>query len=135
MNEQIVDFAKWLAQEEWMSVCVENKWVWQCHKLHTPELSGYYTEEQLFEIYKMQKMTAVEWLSEQINKHYSDNQLTNEIEYAKKMENKQLKMCANFWHGSEISTPIFKQYLKKEKPIIEPFDKFKKIKNEQELDM
>jgi len=59
MNEQIaIDFAKWLAKD-WMSTWVNDKWMWEHTDGYKPESykhhGEYYTEEELFEIYKTDK--------------------------------------------------------------------------------
>jgi len=56
MNEQIaIDFAKWLAKD-WMSMWVTDKWMWEHTDGYKPDgykhHGEYYTEEELFEIYK-----------------------------------------------------------------------------------
>jgi len=58
MNEQIaIDFAKWLAKD-WMSTWVNDKWMWEHTDGYKPDSYNhhgvYYTEEELFEIYKNQ---------------------------------------------------------------------------------
>jgi diaminopimelate epimerase len=51
-----IDFAKWLAKD-WMSIWVEDKWMWECineqSELYTKY--EYLSEEQLFELYKASK--------------------------------------------------------------------------------
>lgn len=52
-KEGAIDFAKWLAKE-WMSMWVEDKWLWENVSVDTNDQSlwkGYYTEEELYEIY------------------------------------------------------------------------------------
>jgi len=52
-----VNFAKWISEGDWMSIWVEDKWMWE----HQEELSsshkwfGYKTNEELFELYKASK--------------------------------------------------------------------------------
>lgn len=54
MKERAIDFAKWLAKE-WMSIWVEDKWLWEWQPERTPETIHmhlkYYTEEELYELY------------------------------------------------------------------------------------
>jgi hypothetical protein len=51
-----INFAKWIAKD-WMSIWVENKWIWECineqNKLYTKY--EYLTEEQLYELYLKEK--------------------------------------------------------------------------------
>lgn len=52
-KEGAIDFAKWLAKE-WMSMWVEDRWLWENVSVDTNDQSmwkGYYTEEELYEIY------------------------------------------------------------------------------------
>lgn len=52
-KEGAIDFAKWLAKE-WMSMWVEDKWLWENVSVNTNDQSnwkGYYTEEELYELY------------------------------------------------------------------------------------
>ena len=51
-KEASIDFVKWLAKD-WMSIWVENKWMWECQTDPSPysEKYGYLTEEQLYELY------------------------------------------------------------------------------------
>lgn len=53
-KEGAIDFAKWLSKE-WMSIWVVDKWMWEnVNILPTNDESiwkGYYTEEQLYELY------------------------------------------------------------------------------------
>lgn len=52
-KESAIDFAKWLAKE-WMSMWVEDRWLWENVSLDTNDQTkwkGYYTEEQLYELY------------------------------------------------------------------------------------
>jgi hypothetical protein len=50
-----IGFAKWLAKD-WMSIWVNDKWLWEHIDGYKPESykhhGEYYTEEELFEIYK-----------------------------------------------------------------------------------
>ena len=48
-KEACIDFAKWLAQSDWMSIWVKDKWMWEC-QLEDSKL-GYKTEEELYQIY------------------------------------------------------------------------------------
>lgn len=48
-KEACIDFAKWLAQSDWMSTWVKDKWMWEC-QLEDSKL-GYKTEEELYQIY------------------------------------------------------------------------------------
>ena len=53
MRERAIDFAKWLAKE-WISMWVEDRWLWENVSVDDNEQSlwkGYYTEEQLYELY------------------------------------------------------------------------------------
>ena len=54
-REGAIDFAKWLALNDWMSIWVVDKWMWEnVNILPTNDESiwkGYYTEEQLYELY------------------------------------------------------------------------------------
>ena len=55
-KEGCIDFAKWLAKE-WMSMWVEDRWLWENVSVDTDDKSlwkGYYTEEQLYDIYTKQ---------------------------------------------------------------------------------
>ncbi len=63
MNEQIaIDFAKWLAKD-WMSTWVNDKWMWEHTDGYKPESykhhGEYYTEEELFEIYKKEESNEI----------------------------------------------------------------------------
>ena len=52
-KEGAIDFAKWLAKE-WMSMWVVDKWLWENVSVDTNDQTkwkGYYTEEQLYELY------------------------------------------------------------------------------------
>jgi hypothetical protein len=53
-KEAAVDFAKWLAKD-WMSIWVVDKWMWENVTIlptnDESEWKGYYTEEQLYELY------------------------------------------------------------------------------------
>ena len=51
-RDAAIDFAKWIAQD-WMSIWVEDKWMWECQTEQSPysETYGYLTEEQLYELY------------------------------------------------------------------------------------
>lgn len=51
-KEAAIDFAKWLAQD-WMAIWVTDKWLWEC-QLDVEGYLGYYTEEQLYDIYLKQ---------------------------------------------------------------------------------
>lgn len=48
-KEACIDFAKWLAQSDWMSIWVTDKWMWEC-QLEDSKM-GYKTEEELYQIY------------------------------------------------------------------------------------
>ena len=48
-KEACIDFAKWLAQSDWMSIWVGDKWMWEC-QLEDSKM-GYKTEEELYQIY------------------------------------------------------------------------------------
>lgn len=48
-KDACIDFAKWLAQSDWMSIWVKDKWMWEC-QLDDSKL-GYKTEEELYQIY------------------------------------------------------------------------------------
>ena len=49
-----IDFAKWLAQD-WMSIWVVDKWMWEWQHERTRETFNkykeYYTEEELYELF------------------------------------------------------------------------------------
>lgn len=50
-KEAAIDFAKWLAQS-WMSIWVEDKWLWENVEEDMPqEYIGYKTEEELYTLY------------------------------------------------------------------------------------
>lgn len=51
-KEACIDFAKWLAQSDWMSIWVTDKWIWECQleDVHSGCV-GYKTEEELYQIY------------------------------------------------------------------------------------
>ena len=55
-REDMIDFAKWIARD-WMSILVENKWMWEYQNEVGPhhEYSGYFTDEQLFKFYLVDK--------------------------------------------------------------------------------
>ena len=55
-REDMIDFAKWIAKD-WMSIRVENKWMWEYQNEVGPhhEYSGYFTDEQLFKMYLVDK--------------------------------------------------------------------------------
>ena len=48
-KDACIDFAKWLAQSDWMSIWVTDKWMWEC-QLEDSKM-GYKTEEELYQIY------------------------------------------------------------------------------------
>ena len=55
-RETMINYTKWLAQEEWMSIWVEDKWMWECQKENNKYLDstnsyGYVTEEVLYDLY------------------------------------------------------------------------------------
>ena len=54
-----IDFAKWLAKD-WMSTWVTDKWLWEHIDGYKPNSykhhGEYYTEEELFELYKASKL-------------------------------------------------------------------------------
>jgi len=55
-DEDMIDFADWIARD-WMSIWVENKWMWEYQKEVGPhhEYHGYLTSEQLFKMYLVDK--------------------------------------------------------------------------------
>jgi hypothetical protein len=54
--QYMVDFADWIARD-WMSIWVENKWMWEYQKEVGPhhEYHGYLTSEQLLKMYLVDK--------------------------------------------------------------------------------
>ena len=52
-RDAAIDFAKWIAQDGWMSIWVEDKWMWECTNEQNELYAkyGYLTEEQLYELY------------------------------------------------------------------------------------
>lgn len=54
MKERSIEFAKWLAQD-WMSIWVVDKWMWEWQHERTRETFNkykeYYTEEELYELF------------------------------------------------------------------------------------
>jgi hypothetical protein len=57
-----IDFAKWISKNDWMSMWVEDKWMWEYQSSQygeelpsTHKWFGYKTNEQLFELYKASK--------------------------------------------------------------------------------
>jgi hypothetical protein len=54
--EDLIGFAKWIGAD-WMSIWVENKMMWEYQNEVGPpyKYSGYYTDEQLFELYLADK--------------------------------------------------------------------------------
>jgi hypothetical protein len=55
-REDMIDFAKWIARD-WMSILVENKWMWEYQNEvgSHHEYFGYFTDEQLFKFYLVDK--------------------------------------------------------------------------------
>lgn len=55
MKERAIEFAKWLAENDWMSTYVVDKWMWEnVNDLYPPNHKHhgmYYTEEKLYELY------------------------------------------------------------------------------------
>ena len=52
-----IDFAEWISEGDWMSIWVEDKWMWE-HQQELPSSHkwfGYKTNEQLFELYKVDR--------------------------------------------------------------------------------
>ena len=54
--QDMIDFAKWIAKD-WMSIWVEDKWMWEYQKEVGPHhpYCGYLTDEQLFKMYMIDK--------------------------------------------------------------------------------
>ena len=57
-----IDFAEWIGKNDWMSIWVEDKWMWEYQSTqYAEELQpshkwfGYKTNEELFELYKASK--------------------------------------------------------------------------------
>ena len=48
-GEKCVEFAKWMAKSEWMSIWVEDKWMWECQLDNSN--TSYKTEEELYKMY------------------------------------------------------------------------------------
>lgn len=48
-KDACIDFAKWLAQSDWMSIWCKDKWMWECQLDNS--ILGYKTEEELYQIY------------------------------------------------------------------------------------
>lgn len=58
-----IDFADWISKNDWMSIWVEDKWMWEYQSSeyfeelpHSHKFFGYKTSEQLFELYKASKL-------------------------------------------------------------------------------
>lgn len=61
-KEDMIDFAEWISKNDWMSMWVEDKWMWEYQSSEygeelpsTHKWFGYKTNEQLFELYKASK--------------------------------------------------------------------------------
>ena len=48
-RERMIDFASWIAESEWMSIWVFDKWMWECQKENSN--TNYKTDKELFDIY------------------------------------------------------------------------------------
>ena len=48
-KDACIEFAKWLAQSDWMSIWCKDKWMWECQLDNS--ILGYKTEEELYQIY------------------------------------------------------------------------------------
>lgn len=48
-EDKCVEFAKWMAKSEWMSIWVEDKWMWECQLENSK--TSYKTEVELYKIY------------------------------------------------------------------------------------
>ena len=48
-EQKCVEFAKWIAKSEWMSIWVEDKWMWECQLDNSN--TSYVTDEELYNMY------------------------------------------------------------------------------------
>jgi len=53
INNRVIDFINWVAKNDWMSIWVEDKWMWEYQKEVSPyhPYFGYVTGEQLYLLY------------------------------------------------------------------------------------
>jgi hypothetical protein len=48
-KERMIDFVSWIANAEWMSIWVVDKWMWECQKENSN--TTYKTHKELLDIY------------------------------------------------------------------------------------
>lgn len=48
-KKETISFASWIAKSEWMSIWVEDKWMWECQRENSN--TTYKTDKELFEIF------------------------------------------------------------------------------------